>query len=632
MSMQSYEGKLSAPDFPEDLEWLNVDRPLHLRELRGKVVLLGFWAYCRVSCLSILPELKRLERKYPSELVVVGVHSGKFSQETQGENIRKAILRFEIEHPVINDADMVLWSRYGVKVWPTAVLLDPLGKVVWSMAGQDIYEPFDELISMVVQTFEKKRRLDRTPLSVGPDAVSSPATALAFPGKLLVDPILNRLFVSDSNHHRILVIGLEDQRLQMTIGSGMEGFSDGDSSCCEFCNPQGLALVDGLLYVADAGNHAIRAVNIEMNTVVTVAGTGRQAKKPAHAGAGKLTSLNVPWDLAAAGHWLYIANAGSHQIWRLALDTGRIEAFAGTGEEARVDGPVEQAAFAEPSGLATDGRRLYVADSETSSIREIDLQSRQVRTIVGGDLFDFGDVDGSAATTRLQHPMGLAYHDNRLYVADTYNNKIKLIDLASQTCRTLAGSGQSGLEDGIPGGFHEPAGLGLSGEKLYVADTNTSAVRTLDLITGEVATLHVQGLEESAETGETEATGDLIKDMPLQTVLPGPVTLSIALDLPAGLAINPTAANTVRVFSPNGAILSAGLTDRTISRPTFPLLVVVDVPAGPSELLIDLPLYYYRLDKQRLSYFKRSRLRVPIFGAADGQSRLRVHYRPGHLG
>ena len=156
---------------------------------------------------------------------------------------------------------------------------------------------------------------------------------------------------------------------------------------------------------------------------------------------------------------------------------------------------------AQPSGLACDGTWLYVADSEGSSIRAVPLDPRRaVRTVVGtaalaeARLFTFGDVDGPAARARLQHPVGLAFADGRLYVADTYNNKIKVVDPASGAVRALAGDGNPGRSDQPPR-FDEPAGLCVAAGKLLVADTDNHLVRGIDLRSGTVRTLAIAGLK-----------------------------------------------------------------------------------------------------------------------------------------
>ena len=170
-------------------------------------------------------------------------------------------------------------------------------------------------------------------------------------------------------------------------------------------------------------------------------------------------------------------------------------AYAGNGGEDIVDGTLSRSRFAQPSGLATDGKTLYVADSETSSIRAVPMTGRgEVRTIVGRDLFKFGDVDGAGDEVRLQHALGVAYHDGTLYVADTYNSKIKTLDPLRRECKTFLGGETS------PGWlanplFSEPGGIRYAAGKLYVADTNAHRIRIIDLKTKTISTLQLQGVE-----------------------------------------------------------------------------------------------------------------------------------------
>ena len=111
-------------------EWLNTSKPIDLKDLRGKVVLLDFWTYCCINCIHVLPDLKFLEQKYGNQLVVIGVHSAKFDNEKLSDNIRDAILRYEIKHPVVNDSEMLIWKKFDTRSWPTLALIDPEGKFV----------------------------------------------------------------------------------------------------------------------------------------------------------------------------------------------------------------------------------------------------------------------------------------------------------------------------------------------------------------------------------------------------------------------------------------------------------------------------------------------------------------------
>jgi DNA-binding beta-propeller fold protein YncE len=261
-----------------------------------------------------------------------------------------------------------------------------------------------------------------------------------------------------------------------------------------------MALRGDVLYVADRKNHLIRALDLRNHTVSTVAGTGRQESESRESGgAARAVGLNSPWDLCSVGQTLYVAMAGHHQIWALDLLKQTIFPFAGDGRENIADGPRSDASFAQPSGLATDGKTLFVADSEVSAIRAIPLDgSGLVRTIVGTGLFDFGDVDDTGDRARLQHALGVAYGEGRLYVADTYNSKIKLIDPSTRRSLTLAGGKGGWLAGPV---LNEPGGLSVARGKLYIADTNGHRIRTFDLRTHAMSTLPLKDVPPPAGLG-----------------------------------------------------------------------------------------------------------------------------------
>jgi sugar lactone lactonase YvrE len=249
-----------------------------------------------------------------------------------------------------------------------------------------------------------------------------------------------------------------------------------------------------VLYVADRKNHLIRALDLKAKAVTTVAGTGQQGQDRWRGGPPRAVGLNSPWDLLLHGDTLYIAMAGHHQIWAMDLKADRLAPFAGSGRENIRDGSLAEANFAQPSGLATDGKTLYVADSEVSAVRAVPLDGKgEVRTVVGEGLFDFGDVDGAGDKVRLQHALGVAYHDGKLYVADTYNSKVKVIDPEKRSSRTFLGGEPRGWLAGPL--FNEPAGISYAGGKLYLADTNAHRIRVIDLKTRAVSTLKLQGVE-----------------------------------------------------------------------------------------------------------------------------------------
>ena len=405
---------------------------------------------------------------------------------------------------MVNDAAHKIWDRFDVQSWPTFVLIDPEGNFVGYASGEGNYETLDRAIGRVADAARKKKTLDETPRRF--DLVryrETGDTPLFFPGKVLADEKGGRLFIADSTHHRVVVSDLAG-KVSAVVGDGSPGYADGPFESARFDDPQGMAVRGDVLYVADRRNHAIRAVDLKAKTVSTVAGNGTQQGDLDHrrlAGPvpAKSLGLNSPWDLLLVdNNELYIAMAGHHQIWALDLDKNVIGPYAGSGRENIGDGSLATAMFAQPSGLATDGKNLYVADSEVSALRRVPLGGKgRVDTLVGRGLFEFGDKDGPGQSddrtkeARLQHALGVVYHDGKLYVADTYNSKIRVLDLATDVLSTLAVEGDKA---GGPA-FNEPAGISYAAGRLYVADTNAHRVRVVDLATKRVTTLPLEGLK-----------------------------------------------------------------------------------------------------------------------------------------
>ncbi len=628
--MLEYSGRANAPEFPSEMEWLNANGPLSIRQLRGKVVLLDFWTYCCINCMHVILDLKKLERKYEKELVVIGVHSAKFTAEQETENIRQAILRYEIEHPVVNDHDMVVWDSYAVKAWPTLFLINPIGKIVGYVSGEGVYEALDEVISKVIAEFDSQGLIDRGPLRFDLERDRLQESFLMFPGKVLADEASDKLFVADSNHNRIVVASLKDGSVTEVVGSGEMGLADGDFENAAFDHPQGMALDGDKLYVADTENHAIRQVDLSSGGVTTLAGTGEQSRFRENGGVGTDARLNSPWDLALVGKSLYIAMAGPHQLWVMDLMTEEVEPYAGSGREGRIDGRLEQAALAQPSGITTDGRKLYFADSETSSIRSAELPpGDRVETIVGLALFEFGDWDGSGSQVRLQHPLGVSYHKGRLYVADTYNNKIKLLNPETRAAKTLFGSGEAGLRDGREPLFDEPGGILIAHGRLYIADTNNHAIRVADLETMQVSTFEFNYIPKlDVELEPVISPANIIEIAP-QTVKPGAIKLIIDPEFPEGYKLNPLAPSKVIISTDDSDNIDfqGGVRSLTVDSPEFPVEIPVQVQEGEAIIKADMIIYYCQSDEESLCYFREVRIVAPLkIQSGTDEAVIRVSY------
>jgi DNA-binding beta-propeller fold protein YncE len=530
---------------------------------------------------------------------------------------------------------MTIWHRFGVNSWPTLVLLDANGEYQDSISGEGHYDDLDRVIGRLVEAHKAKGDLNLTPLKFSPEMERPSTGPLLFPGKVLADSAGKRLFIADTGHNRIIQTGLDGGKA-VVIGCGEEGFIDGDYTKARFNRPQGMCLDGETLYVADTENHAIRAVDLKAAQVTTIAGIGTQARSmsgPGASGPAKTTPLCSPWDVIQlpGDKSLYLAMAGPHQIWK--LDPGRetISVFAGSGAENIRDGTLESANFAQPSGLATDGQNLFVADSEVSGLRAITGVHEEVpwvRTIVGMGLFEFGDRDGRGSTVRLQHCLGLTYADDHLYIADTYNNKVKVCEVKNRSVKSLVGSHTPGDSDNPPQ-FYQPGGLSAADSHLYVADTNNHKIRVVDLKTNAVKTLAFEGLSPPrlAPQAPTFPHATLV-NVPAVQAAPGKsITLAVTVPLGTGFKLNEGAPLVYLVETPDktGILAPEVPTEGQRVKPPVPQFNVTvplakDAVAGDSlALRLSLQTFVCK-ETSNLCQIKNFVWNLPITFSATGAS------------
>ncbi|KAF2894856.1 hypothetical protein ILUMI_11326 [Ignelater luminosus] len=519
LAVKEYLADIKYPpvgDFQKGLEWFNVSEPLSFtKHLKGKVVLLDFFTYCCINCMHILPDLKDIENEFSVEdgLVVIGVHSAKFENEKVSKYILAAVQRYNIAHPVVNDNESFMWRNCDVHCWPTLVLLGPNANPIVMLMGEGHKEDLLLYIKNAIEYYKSRNEISshKIPFKSAYHLLPDLKGPLLFPGKIAsyIDEQNNSeiLAISDTGSNRILVVQHDGTLIQEVGGSRM-GFKDGNLEEAQFNAPQGLTFLDNYtLFVADTENHAIRKIDLKNNHVSTVAGIGEQGRDHKGGRSGTCQEISSPWDVCIfktpdlgsstdnnLKNVLIIAMAGTHQIWALFLaDTiwwknqrftaGTCVCIAGSGREENKNNQYPHAsAFAQPSGLAlcNKNKEVYIADSESSSIRRLSLVDGKVSAVVGGDrnpnnLFAFGDKDGKQYESKLQHVLGLAMAkaEDVLFVADTYNHKIKKVDISTNTISTINTSGTN---------LNEPAGLCISadGKKLYIADTNNHDIRIIE--------------------------------------------------------------------------------------------------------------------------------------------------------
>lgn len=486
-------------------------------------MLLDFWTFCCVNCLHVLDELRPLEREFADVLVTVGVHSPKFAHEAEEHAVAAAVQRYEVDHPVLDDPRLDTWQAYAVQAWPTLVVIDPEGYVVYVTAGEGHRETLRAVLRDLVAEHEAKGTLRRGDARVPPSEPEQPEGGLRFPAKA-VSTVDGTLLVADAGHHSVAELAADGQTVLRRIGTGRRGAEDGPPELASFAEPGGVALLPPAVaeragydvVVADTANHLLRGIDTATGEVRTVAGTGRQWMGGEIDGDAREIDLTSPWDLTwwepAGG--VVVAMAGNHTLGLFDPLRDKVSRFAGTTVEGLRDGPAADAFFAQPSGLAAGAGRLWLVDAETSALRWLEPSAVDggfvVRTAIGEGLFDFGHADGPAERALLQHPLGVAaLGDGSIAVADTYNGAIRRY------------APETGEVSTVATGVAEPSGIAVrDGEIVLVA----SAAHRVE---------RLPGLDANVVTGPARRLA-----RPVTDIAPGEVELAVVFTPPPGQKID----------------------------------------------------------------------------------------------
>lgn len=530
----------------QDENWLNVERALQPSDLKNRVILLDFWSYSCVSCIQSLPDIKKLEEKFGNKLTVIGVHSRKFDNERNIKSIKKAILKYDITHPVINDADLNIWNSFDVKAWPTYVLLDIRGRIVETYVGESKFSQMAKDVSRLISKY--KYQINRDQLPILPEKYNRIGNVLEFPTKLAYSKDfsfsrvknLPAIFIANSGGNNVIVSSLSGDVIAK-IGSGEAGFADGSFEMASFRSPQGLLYQNNKLYVADAGNHALREIDFKTKKVSTLIGSGK--KGASFNSKDKVSAdridLASPLDLEffPDRNHIVIANSGTHQIVSYHIKKKTLSVLAGNGSEGFKDGRGQESNLSQTSDMSVFKNKLYFIDSGSSSLRVLD-KNNKVKTLIGDSLGESGYKNGSKKDALMQHPLALMADNTGIYISDSFNHKLRKYSLESGKIKDVVGKLQRG--DGVGSKdkteFDEPEGMIAIRDRIYIADTNNNRILSIQRSSNVSEILNVMPPLKLSKESFLEYLPNLQRDSDIKVKTGVPITL--AVNLKEGWKIN----------------------------------------------------------------------------------------------
>jgi len=466
-----------APELSDALEWINVD-PVRLSECGGRVVVLAFFNQASAYSQNLIDTLHHFALKHPQQLQVIGIHVPKYPFEREAARVADGVGRLGIRFPVASDPNYVAWQHYGIHGWPSLAIIDAGGGLRQVLAGEVVPQLVEETLQPLLS--EAPMPLDGGPLAIAGRRQPGTAT-LHHPAGIAIGE--ERLYIADAGHHQVLECNLHG-RVLTRYGTGHAELVDGSPEECAFDAPHGLLLHREALYVADTGNHALRRINLRTGRVETLAGSGRPGTLTGPRIENPLEAdLDRPWGLALDGERLYVSLAGQNQVWAWETSTGALVHVAGSGQFGHADGNARSARMAHPAGLAVLQNTLYILESGSASLRRLSFNDGQLRTLVGGGLFEFGHEDGPRERASLTCPQGLALQVDSpvLWLTDAGNDRVRTLRLGGGAVATAR------IEHTLRG----PAAIASGAGAIWLVNTDAHQILRMDLESGEVAEVEV---------------------------------------------------------------------------------------------------------------------------------------------
>jgi DNA-binding beta-propeller fold protein YncE/peroxiredoxin len=526
-------------------KWLNSARQIKISDLKNRILLVNFWDYNCINCIQVIAKTKELEREFAGKLTVIGVHCASFDNQDL-KSVKKAVIKYNIDYPVFNDDDFTICNNFSANQLPKIAIINPRGKVIKTYQGQDDIEAnLKSGIKKIINKYGYQINREALPILLEKNKITG--HVLSFPTKLeyandfeyhgLKTPVL---FIANSGNNNIIVSSLSGDIIAK-IGSGNEGFEDGDFENARFNFPHGLLYKNHKLYVADTSNNAIRVVDFKENKVTTLLGFEKSAvNNDSKQNGGKeyeeienSVQLAAPFDLEfyPDSENIIIANSATNQILGYNLKTQALKILAGSGKKEMEDGKYPQNSLAQIADMEAHGNKIYFLDPASSALRVI-TKDGEVTTLIGQGLFKFGNQNGDKSTALMKHPLSLSTDDTGVYITDSYNNLIKKYDFATHKITNLVGSGQKGSKLGNKNTteFDEPEGIIAVLDKFYIADSNNDRIIVVNRFNWEVTILNVMPQLKLPKEGLLEYLPNLQMLKNIQVSSEQPVTLKINLE------------------------------------------------------------------------------------------------------
>lgn len=603
-------GNFPASEFPKELEWFNTKQPINLQNFRGNILILFFWTGSNLKSLDILEKINTFELENKENIRFIAVHTPRFSGESSSDYLRNLLIKNKIDTLTVQDSKFSLWRTYGINSWNSLLLISEEGKVIGRFS-------VDPSLVRVDPIFEKLFNLDtgnqsdkpRTETERELERSGIPESILSYPEKIILDETGKILYISDSNHNRILIVNRDTGFILDSIGSGVKGFDNGTYNQSSFNYPTGLSLIGNSLYIVDRNNHSIRKVDLEKKIVTLFSGTGEKGDEVVHDSIAPVTSFSYPSDLSKEGNLLYVSNTGFNQFLKIDTNSGKIESLFPQYKDMKNTNN-----FFSKMGLHHIGNTIYFTDSGASALKSItsDVYSK-TKILIGNKKGEYGDLDGDSTLARLQFPKSIFAKNNKVFISDTLNHKIKVFDTGKRTVKTLAGTGKIGSKNGsaLQSSFNEPSGIYLFKDDLYIADTNNHSIRVVNLLEEKTTTFHLRADRDFFLNSKKKVT-------PLEVTIPHKslflnknlLTISLKIDLSKKYEWDKNSPFYFKVSSSDNSILSFSGNEsnyfENFSGETefFPTMI----KEGNTELSIDGIVSYCEKESASLCYYKKFRV------------------------